>query len=202
MSAAMVGRSMSASRGMVQVMVTLAIITVGCGGDSNAGVTASPATAVEATVVSSAIAGPSSSGRSDNGSGGLNRSWCRPAMDDMIAAGLEAVDDGVGSQRTGQPAYTVDACYRSAAALFVGRQLSPGSLDYHRTEDEMIGPWKDLPGLGEAALVSVGVGWVFWIRDGREYAIGADGDYCYKHKECKSELSAAAKLIDRRLAGG
>jgi hypothetical protein len=178
-------------------MVMLALITVGCGGRSNTGVIASPAS--EATVVSSAIAGPSSSGGS---SGGLNPSWCRAAIDDLIAAGLEAVDDGVGSQRTGQPAYAVDACYWSATALFVGRQLSQGSLDYHRTEDEMIGPWKDLPGLGESALVSVGVGWVFWIRDGREYAIGADGDYCYKHKECKSELSAAAKLIDQRLAGG
>jgi hypothetical protein len=47
----------------------------------------------------------------------------------------------------------------------------------------MIGPWKDLPGLGETAITSTGVGWVFWIRDGNEYAIGADGDYCYKHKQ-------------------
>ena len=58
------------------------------------------------------------------------------------------------------------------------------------------------PELGEAALVSTGVERVFWIRDGREYAIGAGGDYGFKHKECKSELSAAAKLIDQRLASG
>ena len=186
---------------MVPVMVTLTMITVACGGETNAGVSASQAPASETTVLSSAIVGSSSSGGTDDSSG-LNPSWCRSAIEDLIAAGLEAVDDGVGSQRTGQPAYAVDACYWSSTALFVGRQVSQGSLDYHRTEDEAIGPWKDLPGLGEAAVVSAGVGWVFWIRDGREYAIGADGEYCFKHKECKLELRAAAKLIDQRLARG
>jgi hypothetical protein len=193
---------MGGSRGMLPVMVTLTIVAIGCGGDTNAGVTASQAPGSEATVLSSAIPEPSSNGDSDDGSHQPNPSWCRPAIDDLIAAGLEAVDDGVRSQLTGQPAYAVDACYWSAAGLFVGRQLSRGSLDYHRSEDEMIGPWKDLPGLGEGALASTDVGWVFWIRDGNEYAIGSDGRYCFRHKQCKPELIAAAKLIDQRLASG
>jgi hypothetical protein len=193
---------MGAMRGALAATAAMAVLAVGCatssGGDAGVPGDGSVVTAVtQATLESNATVGALS-----GDTAAYDTSWCHPAIADLLAAGLDAVNDGVGSEMTGQPIYLVDACFWSDASIFLGRQPAGDNLDHHRTEDEMIGPWKELPGLGEQALRSVDVGWVFWIRDEHEYAIGTTGDYCYKHADCKAELVDAAKLIDQHLTGG
>lgn len=116
-------------------------------------------------------------------------SWCRPMIDDLKSARLDPVDDGIGTGSSGQPAYQLDACYWSGGNLFVGRQ------------DGTIGPWKKLAGVGDQALASAHVAWVFWIRNDHEYVVGASGDYCHEHDDCRAQIARAAQLIDHRLAG-
>ena len=178
---------MGARRWTSAAAAVFTILIVGCGATGTAGNTTVPD---ESNATEDA--------RSADSSG---PSWCRPAIDDLVSAGLVAVDDGVGSALTGQPTYLVDACYWSEASIFLGRQPSRGNVDYHESEDNAIGPWRRVPAVGEQAVRSVGVGWVFWIRDGHEYVIGTGGYYCFKHKDCKAELVDAARLVDQRLTG-
>lgn len=181
---------------------TVAMLIVGCATSIGDGATDTGEGSVDSKVAHQTAEPKKIVGSLSSDSARYDKSWCRPAIDDLLAAGLEAADDGVGSEMTGQPIYLVDACFWSGASIFLGRQPARDNLDHHRTEDEMIGPWRDVPGLGEQALRSVGVGWVFWIRDGHEYAVGTTGDYCYKHTDCKAELVDAAMLIDQHRTGG